>query len=409
MLIFVSDLHLAESGFEPTIDLRAFGERLTAIVDGSLLRGAPLVKLILLGDIFEILKSKHWCGDLKPWDNCTDRHIEVVAKIVNDILKNNSEFVRLLGDLQRKYSGRFVVRYVLGNHDRLLGEPMGKHARAHISKNISLEPGCGLTDTVFICPNHGVLAWHGHEFDPDNKPSVGGGPILGEVIVVELLEKLKRGVAKEIGWQADDTRLRFLSELDNVQPHDVSQLGAWIATHLRALALNHNDKALKDVIVKQIASCLTTVNSHSSLLPISKHSLVWGLEKYVNHVLGKRPILPSSLLDLENHADKLISATEIIEKTLASQDDLDLDIFVMGHTHIPTHMTTRFSSDGQQRKLIYLNSGTWRRVHKATFGTGDNVWFQTYDENTTLIVYDVAEANIFGCRYEYMTVIQAHT
>ena len=69
MLIFVSDLHLMDEGFKEAIPT----SRLVQVVDGTIRRALERgvkehdVQFVLLGDIFEIIKSQQWIdNDVRP-------------------------------------------------------------------------------------------------------------------------------------------------------------------------------------------------------------------------------------------------------------------------------------------------------------------------------------------------------
>jgi UDP-2,3-diacylglucosamine pyrophosphatase LpxH len=104
MLVFVSDLHLTDESFPPAVPVN----RLTEAVDGILQRGKvggmTSATLVLLGDIFEIIKSPHWLTDhVRPRESVTEAHRKTVTKIYMSIVKANEPFFKWLETLPARF------------------------------------------------------------------------------------------------------------------------------------------------------------------------------------------------------------------------------------------------------------------------------------------------------------------
>ncbi len=114
MLIFVSDLHLADTVERSTFDTWSFLQQLIRIMERALDTGVEKVTLVLLGDIFEILKSKKWIErQVRPWETVTQDHIDTVALIFDAIVASNPQFFAGLSKLAADYSF-FRIEYVPG-------------------------------------------------------------------------------------------------------------------------------------------------------------------------------------------------------------------------------------------------------------------------------------------------------
>jgi len=60
--VFVSDLHLSDGTLGTSV---SEGDLLRHLLEP--LRAAVPVKLVLLGDIFELLRSESWAASVDPW------------------------------------------------------------------------------------------------------------------------------------------------------------------------------------------------------------------------------------------------------------------------------------------------------------------------------------------------------
>src|SRR5262245_28343476 len=108
MLIFASDLHLADHGPSP-FSFRQFLSELELLVEHGRRNGAEKIKIILLGDIFEILKSEIWIErDVRPWEATTPSHELAVDAIVRAIYERNKELFDGLKSLQANVPGLHI-------------------------------------------------------------------------------------------------------------------------------------------------------------------------------------------------------------------------------------------------------------------------------------------------------------
>src|SRR5580765_5622335 len=125
MLILLSDLHLADTVERSTINITRLLRRLEDIIKQAFGNSVESITLILLGDIFEILKSKKWIEhQVRPWEASTLKHIRTVDSIFQSVLESNQEFFAGIGKLKRDYP--FLrIEYIPGNHDRPMNTEMG--------------------------------------------------------------------------------------------------------------------------------------------------------------------------------------------------------------------------------------------------------------------------------------------
>jgi len=132
--------------------------------------GAETLDIILLGDIFEILKSRKWLErSTRPWEVSTPAHVDTVSSIFEEIVAVNARFFDDLDSLRREFP--FVrVKYVIGNHDGPLTTAMGTHAAERLSKLLKSDwQTYESIPRTLVDPDHRVIATHGHEHDPQNR------------------------------------------------------------------------------------------------------------------------------------------------------------------------------------------------------------------------------------------------
>src|SRR5207245_2687260 len=157
-LILVSDLHLADSrdrsSFDDVTFLRGVHACVKACPDGE----KPT--LVLLGDIFELLKSTRWLlGNIRPWHPPTPKLAEVAVLILDEIARLYPAFFDGLRELHD--TGQIELVYVPGNHDALLADEGGGPTRAKLRALLPVQ-GSGEEPWRATYPDaaHGVYAEH---------------------------------------------------------------------------------------------------------------------------------------------------------------------------------------------------------------------------------------------------------
>lgn len=350
-------------------------------------------KIVLLGDIFEILKSRRWIDqNLRPWDAYTTAHKDTVTDIFKSIVDVNHELFDELRNLRHKYSFVEII-YVPGNHDWPFNSEMGVNARSIFVDYLGLCHNPNLQfDQKFIDPHHKTIASHGHERDPFNRYK-NGEVALGDVIVVDFLLQLPLQVSSELGISEYDRSISFLHELDNVRPQSPLAMATWLLKGIENFSGDHQEI--------RVSISRAIVNSLSGLIELRKLVKSKGALRratwWVKTLKWLAQSLPKSL-DLFNIATQLPSDSEHSSYIKFGHQELDLansangndnyEIIVFGHTHIPEHQGLRPGMpSGKASAQIYLNTGTWRRVHQFVSGTG----FIEYNEESFVIIFDKNE------------------
>lgn len=383
MLILVSDLHLADHPLRASFEASAFIREVAVQVDAC--PQDDNVRLILLGDIFELLKTPLWNStNLRPWHKHSVELESFVLRLTEQVIASNERFFSGLRDLKQDKS--LQVELLPGNHDGLLGGDSGRLARAALRRALNLTGGDAAFPTSYSDEAHGIWAQHGHEFDVFNSPSkIYPRFVAGDVVVVELVAMLPTRVACRLGIEEDDRRLRFLHELDNVLPQTGKGLVAWMQFGVSRLAESERGPiltALKDALAECISSARAEARAHGDLGD--------GLSNFLaamgRFVASRGLAAASKLVRFEPLSVGELSAVHGRALAIAGAQALshqDTFLFVAGHTHSPTHLAMPVGND---RVITYINSGTWRRVYLCVNPDSGGRSFATYNEESMLVV-----------------------
>ena len=433
MLVIVSDLHLTDGTSGQNIKesaFRLFAERVRDMAfDASWRRGGTYrpverVDILLLGDILDVIRSTAWLESAKgprPWTDPSD--IDYIAK-VNDIsdailaynessltvLRNLSEPGGLVlpppggpkGGPRMSAPGQAVevgIHYMVGNHDWFYHLPGAafNRVRRKVVHALGLE---NIPEERFphgpeesthlarIMRGHGVRACHGDVFDPFNFSGSRSESSLGDVIVVELLNRFPVEVREQLGALLPRTFIHGLRELDNVRP--VTAVPAWIDALLREHSLTRKqasmvkntwndlaDEFLNQDVIRERDSIYNPFDSVDRLEYALRFSK--GIPMDVAGALGAwwndRTSGPDE--SYLHHAVREIMS-----------EDPETRFVVYGHTHlhemVPLDTYTR---KGRRFERIYFNAGTWRRIHRLTQRPQAERSFVSFDVMTYLAFF----------------------
>lgn len=399
MLIFVSDLHLASGDFNVTMDVSRLFDVLSGLLEKGIQRGVEDATLVLLGDIFEILKARQWIEppELRPWQEASDAHREKVTEIFTEVEKANRAFFDGLLAMADRFPFLRLV-FVPGNHDRQLNEPVGRDARARLQELLPLQQpegeryrGGEIFASRFEDREHAVLARHGHEWDAKNRLSPGHGAI-GDVIVVELLLRLPGLVAEKLGVAPDSAELRFLEELDNVRPQTLRSMAEWLLAGTRSSTLP--EVALRRALeasLGQLSKDLLNVIRTSPFELTEKWYLKMALQ-WLAWWLRRRGFLMSALSrPFEQDPQSLFRTYAFMDFVQRGCSEREIRYVLCGHTHIPELVPIATSQKASG--AFYINTGTWRRVHRDArrVGTGRGIEFVSWCEEVVSCIYSPAE------------------
>ncbi len=395
--------------------------------------------VILLGDILDVIRSNKWLmngrSGVRPWHfgrsaEINGRLARKVDQITSDIVEKNKDSLAVLKGLSagrkaanwitlppatrygkpddtvgwepedpRRVRVEVRIHYIVGNHEwfyNLPGKPYNDiRTKIKAAMGLANDPKVPFphdpeesADIKKVLHEHHVWARHGDIYDSFNYQDNQGrlASSLGDVIVIELVNRFPHEVDK---LDVPQRLKENLKEIDNVRP--LFFIPIWIDGSLRRSSANRKqtkeiktvwdklvDEFLKIDFVKSQDSFwnpLDDVDKLEALLKFSKGISLSTLGKIVNWY-GK-----NVSTKVESYYKKAL--TESAFKNRSAQ------FVVYGHTHrneiIPLDITEL--TEGKELRQIYLNSGTWRRVHTLAQSNTKDAEFIDYNIMTYLAFF----------------------
>jgi len=375
------------------------------VVERASRQGVRSLVVVLLGDVFEILKSKIWLTTTaRPWQPSSKEHCDVVRTIFDSIVKVNQDFFEGLDSLGRSYSFLQIV-YVPGNHDREMNSLMGEPSRRKFQALLPL----GRTDGQLFLPRfydeeHGVLAQHGHEWDSTNRTSETLAAI-GDAVVIELLLRLPNLLAERLGVEEKNAGLRYLYELDNVRPQHPRVMAAWLLSGLDHLAKNLPGArtTLHDVLGELMEGLRKVVSTSSFESVQLAHWWIDLLSLIITKVLRKYGVLRAAIR-LPGHSAGDGPYRDFAAQNLqaAQEAGVSYRYILCGHTHVPELVPLDLGSGGTLPLPLYINTAAWRRVH-CPAGVTPKGWrysFATWYEECLVCIFNDEEQGAGHPPYE---------
>ena len=424
MLVVISDLHFVDgTAGNHNLPTSAFKDVfMSDIVALAKRKDAKELKLVLLGDIVDLVRTTQWFDVApadRPWgangladielpraDSATERKcLDILGRLPEDgdrnrvpqqsILGRNWDTFAFFRDFPNAVrnaadSGASIdveLVYVPGNHDRLCNLYPAVRDELQRQLGLSTSPAAverGADDSWwyrdhFLDPNYAVWARHGHQFDPFN---FGGGSdhsrsghlqaTIGDVIACEFASKLPHTL-EEMRRRSDDSSItrefiERVQEIDLVRP--ASAIVEWLyyrlrsdAPHKQALdrAFDHVFLSLLDIpFVQNWRSRQTFVDD--VVRALSSRWLRW-LPRLLTRLDAERLLrlflgVARGRSNVEQDAFARAAYDEDVWR-----NNPDVSFIVYGHTHAALSQTLAIE---QGREVTYFNTGTWReRVHRS--------------------------------------------
>jgi len=388
MLILVSDIHLTDALHGTAITKGDTFLRFWSRIQEA--RGKRPAILCFTGDLFDVVRSPQWFdGPSRPYHEVSPKLVAVIESIIDAVLIREHEFFTLIR--QRVQSGELELRYILGNHDRLL-----QHAPVARRKIWLAMTG---DDRDIDFPQelefheHGVLAYHGHVSDNINK-SPDGEATIGDAIGSELIVRFPREVRKVVDIEVYPE----LDDIDDVRP--IYAVPAWV----------RRQGAIDRSLLRPIGETWSGLVEDFFSKPFVKE---WQRDKRsFGFDVGKRLRL---LLELSTkrimaqaHDQRLTKIYKVIQQgfdgKMAAHAAHELArrrglrYVVNGHSHFAS-MVPLGNIGGSP--AAYFNTGTWRTVHQIGYDVGGRPSFLPYDAMTYLVFFPDGDA--LGRDYEWWT------
>ena len=449
MLVAISDIHFVDgTAGEHNLPFSAFNSVfLSDICALASEKDAKEVKVLLLGDIVDLIRSTKWFDvkpEDRPWgkrglsDIPTPRKRSVTEKQClkilgqasqrslgkekppsslpkDTVLYKNWKTFKLFRELRSHLSescGREIpveIIYIPGNHDRLCNlYPSVRDAiRQALGVSVTKDSVEGDPSAEwwyrsnYFDETHGVYARHGHQYDIWN---FGGGndytrqghlhtPI-GDVFTTEF--------AVKIPWILDSLRKKYpevtkkmvesTKDIDNVRP--LSSVMEWIYYRLKKEDLGEIRKAFNEAFDRVVRELLDNQLIQQWRSPYTH--IDEALRLASNRWLSW---LPKGLVDMLDAEDML----PLVMGMTGGSDDPEKDIYTQaaynegiwrenqgirfvlyGHTHVP--LQRPLEGEGG-REVFYINTGTWRNRIYRTVGLDKAHDFVDLKQMTYTIIF----------------------
>lgn len=429
MLVIISDLHLTDGTSGETINagaFRIFRNRLCDLAYDASYRSngdyRPIkqLDLVLLGDILDLIRSTRWSaprlgekGYVKPWhDPHSEAVINKISSINQAILENNASALRVLRTLDDgktitippahkdkpadvpwrtdhpdRVPVKINIHYMVGNHDWFYHLP----GSAYDDIRQTVIDAMGLANpanTPFphdlkelpplqsIFRRHKVFARHGDIFDPFNyQPNKGrNASSLGDAIVTELINHFPVVVTQEMGRSLPTAFIDGLKEIDNVRPNLL--VPVWLSSLMRRCYVEGREaKAVQNIWNKLADDFLNLdfVRAQDTYNPFDQ------VDKLQLTLKFSRSLSFQMLSEVMGWVTSEGSLTTWVSSQIRGKDyysnvlnedayqDRSAQYIVYGHSHhhqiVPLDV---LRWRGRPFNQMYVNSGTWRKVHEIT-------------------------------------------
>ena len=416
MLVIVSDLHLTDGSGGETMSPGAFlifAQRLREAAvaaswraDGSY-RPVEQIDLVLLGDVIDPLRSAAWSspGGVRPWhDIQSPEFVDQITRITHDVLRHNERSLGVLRGLaseggltiqpatstgrpDRQGSGRPVpvrIHYMVGNHDWFYHLPGSNYdsLRRTLVRHMGLanlpeEPfphDMGESDQLLrAMRRHKVAARHGDLYDPFNFEGDRDSSSLGDVIVIDLLNRFASEVETQLANELPASTVVGLREIDNVRP--LLLIPVWIDGLLERTCPFPSIRKRVKTVWDRLADEFLEVDFVRQRDTWSPFDLVDGLQRALKFSKRLSVGWSSSIVSWLNNVRGCAEGS-YYHHALAEQDfrNRRAKHIVYGHTHATESVPLDASyAEGYVLDQMYFNSGTWRRVHRQTrLGPGEH-------------------------------------
>ena len=454
MLVIVSDLHFTDgtTGMRVPADaFKIFAERLEDMAfnasnpDGENYDPLKTFDLILLGDIFDMVRSVKWTeqekgqpGYARPWsDPQSPAFLAKIDEITQAILAKNAEAFAIIkgiadgtqitlppptkaGNVDQRYvQNRHSVKrlpvkvniyYVLGNHDwyfHLQGSAM-QAIRQKIAAALGLaNPAAFFPHDPEESPEvkqalleHSIWARHGDLYDGWNYPDGDIGrdqATLSDAMCVELFNRIPVRIQQALSGKLPAEFFSDLNEMGSVRPSWMTP--AWVALLLeRHNVSKENRKVIDEIwheLVRQFLELdyLKQMDTPSPFDDADKVQILLGLLKNVS--IEKLDGLGSFIDKMKDVVGMFMGGALNYERK-AMQEALykskDVRFIVYGHTHGYKVFPLRtVQKDNKPFDQLYLNSGTWHPLHDLGHDQSQGRGFIFHKTMTYLSFYKDAE------------------
>lgn len=251
MLVIFSDIHLTDESTAVNVSGEAFSKVLeTQIMNNAVKKHAKEVNIILLGDIFDLVRTEFWLDESlvkkneRPWNgkldlvtgmNSNPKVEEHYKEALKRIFKSESSiaFFDMLNNIRKTLTIPMKVTYVIGNHDRAFNNFPSLQQMIK-DKLDSFQQHEIIFDVLYVGDEYSTFCRHGHEYDDSNfgfelykvmnndysiykfDRKIYAVQSIGEVITTELMAGIIYRLKSELGEKDDFVKL--IKDVNNVRP-----------------------------------------------------------------------------------------------------------------------------------------------------------------------------------------------
>lgn len=231
MLTIISDTHLTDGTSGQTINHKAFDIFHHQIIGLCEKRRVSTFELMLLGDIFDLIRSEKWTAtDVRPWHDKSPAQEAVVTDILTNVLDKNKPALdslrNLISDIgSQSQCQEAMLTYMMGNHDWIINRYSS--ARRVVREALGLSGDDPFQWTPLVRSDHRVVMRHGDRYDPINYMRDKGrdASSLGDAVVIELLNRFPWECATALDLPREDPTIQQLRDIDTSDPTALSLPG----------------------------------------------------------------------------------------------------------------------------------------------------------------------------------------
>lgn len=372
------------------------------------------VEVVLLGDIFDLLRSDTWRGPDRgsnpdvggletsrthaagggradrqqgpmPWDDPDDALEARVGGVLDRLLDANAEAIGRLRCLSEALGTDVSLRYLPGNHDRAANGFAGTRRRIVAALALDHDPAEPFA-TSGVWPEYAVFAEHGDRHDGFNCERPDSRSCIGDAFVIHIMNSyylyLRDWLAANDPAGDHDWLRTKAQEVDHVRPQ-------WAATiwHGELLARIGDDRVREAVRGAWRAAMEGFLSGGLAQVGAPADDEIIGLlRRSIDRGPGallREPALRNLLAD----GDQAYLAAA--RREVRARSEL-VDHVVFGHTHAACRVPLGLY-DGRRR--IYFNTGTWRHTINLVQPPGrTEPLLMPWQEMTVLIFYREGES-----------------
>jgi UDP-2,3-diacylglucosamine pyrophosphatase LpxH len=393
MLVIFSDIHITDESTAINVVPEAYEILFEEIKDNANYKKAKEVRIVLLGDIFDLVRTDHWLKlplNERPWNGTlgtytgmntnpiVEKHFN---KLLTDILETKSgvSFIKILNDIKKfVINVPVIVTYVIGNHDRAFNN-------YDSMKSILANKLTGVDKVEFVnsyfSNEYATLCRHGNEYDENNYgfslykvllKEAGKDTIkdrfneniykvitIGEVITCELMSGLIYRVQNKLN---DKEFTKLLMDLNNVRP--MLNVFSWLYWYGKTLS-PEKEKVLMESFIESLKAVLKTdlANKWTKIgkLINFKIDLIDWFKLLIDLIDGKNFHDVSIYLEIAKKLKEIIPEKDNCKEAAKFEwSDLgknNLQYVFYGHTHEARNDFFEGNTDFTVK--MYINTGTY--------------------------------------------------